>query len=144
MPARSLTLDPGRSSLAVRTRATGMLARLAHDLEVRAARLAGHAERDDDGAFRGELEIDVAGLEVAGVVRHGAVDAGVLSASDRAEITDRMRKDAFRGASSVRVTARGTSPGRAELTIAIDGREARANAPLSTQESDGAVSVRGE
>jgi hypothetical protein len=142
MSTRRLSLDPGASRLAVRTRAVGMLARLAHDLEIVATRFDAHADLDGD-AWSGELSIPIEALEVAGALKHDRVDAGVLSASDRAEITKRMRDDAFRGASRIEVRAHGTSHTRADLVVGIGGREARSAADLRTGEADGTIAVSG-
>src|SRR5262249_40421369 len=82
---RSLVVETSSSRLAVRTRATGLLARLAHDLEIVAETFSGEA-RLDDPSWSAELTIPVWALRVGGVLRDDRVDASVLSASDRAEI----------------------------------------------------------
>jgi hypothetical protein len=142
MPARRISLDAAASRLAVRTRAVGMLARLAHDLEIVATRFDAHADLDDD-AWSGELTIPVDALEVAGVLKHDRVETGVLSPSDRAEIVKRMRDDAFRGAPRVEVRARGASRERAELVVSIGGREAPFSAALRTRQDADAIVVSG-
>jgi hypothetical protein len=142
MAPRTLALDAPRSRLAVRTRAVGMLARLAHDLEIVATRLDARAELDGD-AFRGELTFPVDGLEIAGVLKGDRVDPNVLSTSDRAEILKRMRADAFRGAPAVEVRASGTSRERAEIVITVGGRSANATVALDTREDGDAIAARG-
>ena len=138
---RALVLDAARSRLTVRTRATGLLARFAHDLEL-AAPLTGHADLDGD-AWSGELRFPVAALEVVGVVKAGRVDASVLSRSDQADISKRMRDDAFRGASEVRVHAEGTTRDRAALTITIGAKAARVSVAFVTLEQDAGFAVNG-
>jgi hypothetical protein len=140
MAAPKLSLDGSRSRLTVRTRAKGMLARLAHDLELVATRVAGSAELDGE-AWTGEIVVAVDGLEVAGVLEHDRLDPGVLSASDRRDILKRMKDDAFRGAAEVKVRACGSSRDRADLLVSIAGREARSDASLSVRDEGGAVVV---
>ncbi len=142
MAPRRLSLDAPSSRLAVRTRAVGMLARLAHDLEIVATRFDAHAELDGD-AWSGELSIPVDGLEVAGVLKAERVDSNVLSPSDRAEILKRMRADAFHGASAIEVHVSGTTRERAELVIAIRGHESRSSVALRTREENDAFAVTG-
>ena len=79
-----LRIDPAASRLAVRTRATGMLARLAHDLEISAAEVRGHARLDGDGeGWTAELLVPVSGLAVAGVLHGDRLDPAGLSQSAR-------------------------------------------------------------
>jgi hypothetical protein len=89
-------LDVARSSVKVRTRATGPLARLAHDLELEATGASGWVE-EDGPSFRAELTFPVAGIRVVGVVRRGTVDRSVLSSRDVAEIERKIRGEVFRG-----------------------------------------------
>ncbi|MBM4374165.1 MAG: hypothetical protein FJ095_03700 [Deltaproteobacteria bacterium] len=89
-------LVTARSSVKVRTRAVGPLARLAHDLELEATGASGWV--DEDGpAWRAEFTFPVAGVRVVGVWRRGAVDKGVLSARDVQEIERRIRSEVFAG-----------------------------------------------
>jgi hypothetical protein len=143
MPARRLTVEVGASRLAVRTRAVGMLARLAHDLEIVATRFDAPAELDGD-AWTAELTVPVDALEVAGVLKHDRVDTSVLSASDRAEIVKRMRDDAFRGASTVQVRASGADRDRAQVVVVVGGREAKSTVALRTRDDGDAIVVSGE
>ena len=48
MEKRSFRIDKGASKLVLRTRAEGMLARLAHDLEIAAGEINGAASLDGD------------------------------------------------------------------------------------------------
>jgi hypothetical protein len=142
MAPRQLSLDLQSSRLAVRTRAVGMLARLAHDLEIVATRLEGRAELDGE-AWSGELSIPTDALDVAGVLKGERVDPNVLSPPDRAEILKRMRADAFHGAAAVQVRANGTSLDRAELVVAVRDHETRSIVQLRTREDGEAIAVAG-
>ena len=136
---RALVLDSKASTLVIHTRAKGMLARLAHDLEIAATHVEGNASLDGE-TFTGELTIESSSLEVTGVLRAGrdaslrpSVDRGVLSASARAELARRMREDGLRGASTVHVAASGTKA-RADLVDTASGRDARTSTPLDVGE----------
>lgn len=80
-----LELLTSDSRLTIETRAKGLLAKLAHDLSIRAADLACEASIEG-GQLTIALEARVAALEVDGVRKGNAVDRSVLSASDRADI----------------------------------------------------------
>lgn len=84
MDAVTLNVDSSSSKLVIRTRAVGMLARLAHDLELTATNFQGRATRNVDG-FSGELEVVVAGLRVAGQLHGDRADPAGISNSDRQE-----------------------------------------------------------
>ncbi len=87
----------------VRTRATGLLARLAHDLELDATGASGWVSEDGEG-WTSELVFPVAGLRVVGVLRGGKVDRSVLAPKDIAEIERKIRDEVLLGAT---VTVRG-------------------------------------
>ena len=116
MPAVRYTLDAPTSKLTIRTGTVGMFSPLAHDLELAAGALRGELELDGD-AYSVRVQVHVAQLRVAGVVKRGKLDADALSARDRAEIERRIREDVFRTAGDVLIEARGT--GR---TAAVDVR----------------------
>ncbi|MGK4005944.1 hypothetical protein WMF31_25205 [Sorangium sp. So ce1036] len=138
-----LHLDPAASRLVVRTRAIGMLARLAHDLEITAARLRGRA-RLDGASWTAELEVDVAGLRVAGILRGDRLDPDALSAGDRREIERRMREEVLRGTEVVAVRASGATRDRAEVRVQVASGSAALTARVSSHDrGDGAVGVVG-
>jgi hypothetical protein len=114
----ALVVDPVASRLAIRTRAAGVLSRLAHDLEIAASTLRGHATLEEDGFF-GELVVPVAALRVVGALRGDRVDTDALWTSDRAEIERKMREDVFARTAEVRARARGTSRQRADVTVEL-------------------------
>ncbi len=113
-PSPARAIDGRASRVRVRTRATGLFARVAHDLELEASELEGTVEHDGD-AWRLELVCTVRGLRVAGVVRQGKLDRGVLSASDVAEIERKLKEEVLLGA---RIEVRGAGDRRrGELTV---------------------------
>ncbi|MDB4944700.1 MAG: hypothetical protein JWP97_4234 [Labilithrix sp.] len=88
-----LVLDPAQSRLTVHTFAEGLMARLAHDLELTWTGLSGTASRADGSA---RVEAPLAGLLVRGVLgKDGRVDERALSASDHRSMVDKMRGDVF-------------------------------------------------
>lgn len=126
---RRFLLDGAASRLVVRTRAKGLLAALAHDLEIAASELRGEASVGET-AWTAEVRVSVAGLRVAGALRGDRVDPAVLSASDRAEIEHRLRDQVLAGTSEVVATARGASRARGEVTVALaSGRTTASFAP---------------
>lgn len=98
-------LVTARSSVKVRTRAVGPLARLAHDLELEATGGSGWVE-DDGERWTSELTFPVTGLRVRGVLRGGKVVRTVLSAKDVAEIERKIRSEVLVGP-AVRVRGSG-------------------------------------
>ena len=127
-----LSINKDASTIIIRTRATGMLARLAHDLQL-AARFDGSVdeERDDgSGPWRGELAFRADDVRVEGVVKNGALDTGVLSSSDIADIEKKLRGDVL--PSGLRVVARGKSRESAELEVTANNKMQRVTARLRT------------
>jgi hypothetical protein len=135
-----LHLDPGVSRLIVRTRAGGMLARLAHDLEIVAKELDGRVRLDGD-TWSAELHIPVAGLHVAGTLRGERLDPRGLSAGDRREVERRMRVDALRGTDVIRVQATGASRDRADVRVTLASGTASLTARLSPRDGGGGLLV---
>lgn len=74
------------------TFAEGLLAKLAHDLE-----LGVGAFGAEIGADEATLRVPVESLEVRGVRRGGRLDTTTLSAADRDAILAKMRSDVFHG-----------------------------------------------
>ena len=131
-----LRIDPAASRLVLRTRAVGVLARLAHDLEIAAAALQGHA-RLDDASWTAELLIPTAHLTVAGALRGERLDPSALSANDRQQIENRMRDDVLCAATEVRIEASGRSRERAEARVIVSSGAATVSAPLRVAEAPG-------
>lgn len=108
--------DDGKSRVRVHTFAEGMLARLAHDLELICHGASGTLEQTGDGAARAQLSFPIARIEVAGALKGGHLDPEAIEADDRREIVAKMRDVVFRSsdpAAAVRVEA------------IIDGEDAR-------------------
>jgi hypothetical protein len=139
--ARTLSVDPAASKLTIRTRAKGLLARLAHDLEIAGA-VRGTAEVDE-ATWSGQLEIEVASLRVVGVVRAGSVDTTVLSASDRLDIERKIRDEVLAGTGRVEVRASGPSRERGEATIGLARSSARAPVTLAARAEGSGLAVSG-
>ena len=105
-----LVLDATRSRVRLQTFAEGLLARLAHDLELACGDLTGTASRDDGATTRGtaSLEAPVRAIAIAGVLgKDGRVDEGGLSASEKNDAATKMQHDVFHASPSsvVRVEA---------------------------------------
>jgi hypothetical protein len=140
MPSRTFTVDPAASRLAVGTRAEGLLARLAHDLELSSEDLSGRATLDGD-AWTAEIQASAASLRVDGVIRGDTMDRTVLSASERDEIERRMRADVFDGAPTLAVTAQGASRAAGAADVSIGHRRTRTTFTLDAREIEGGAIV---
>ncbi len=138
----ALLVDRSSSTLAVRTRASGMLASLAHDLEIVASDLVGRATLDGE-AFSAELVVPVAALKVAGALHGDRIDTSTLSASDRSDIERKIREEVFAGTRGVRVRARGASRDRAEVTVETAGGLVSLPVALRVAEEAGRMRVSG-
>jgi hypothetical protein len=140
---RDFVVDPSTSRIVVRTQATGLLARFAHDLEIAAQRF--EAELGGEGQrWQGTLRFPVGAMRVVGVVRKGEVDETVLSASDVDEIRQRMDEQVFRGAASVVVRAEGE--GRSSGSATVELGKGRQSVPLRHQvqeQADPSITVQG-
>jgi hypothetical protein len=142
MAAPALIVDPGVSKLIIRTRAAGMLARLAHDLEIEAASLRGQATRQGED-LSGELFVSVASLRVVGALRVDRVDPTILSAGDRAEIERRLREEVLGRAADVRVRGQRRAGDRAELTVELPSGRADVSAAVQVSAEGERVRVEG-
>ncbi len=142
MNPTTFVVDSTSSKLTIRTRASGMLARLAHDLELHASDVRGQAVREN-GGFSGELFVPVAGLRVAGVLHGDRVDTSGLSSSDRLEIERKIREEVFLGTKEVHVRGRGHEWDKVEVTV--ESPLGKMSMPISIRgtEADGRVRVAG-
>lgn len=137
MSAPSLLVDTAASSIALRTRAEGLLARVAHDLEFAAPVFRGKVTLDGE-AWTAELGVAVASLRVVGVIRGSALDRVALSSSDRAQIEQKMRQDVFfGGVREVTADARGSSRTGGEATVTLGTRSQRAPVTLRVEAPPG-------
>jgi hypothetical protein len=109
-------VDLAGSCLLIHTRATGLLARFAHNLEIEARGLELDARADGE-RWTAELRAQVTQLRVVGVLRAEQVHEDVLSQSDEEEIHRRIRDQVFEGLDVVRVHAEGSRRDQGEATI---------------------------
>jgi hypothetical protein len=142
MTQQSYVIDPSASRLIVRTRAVGTLARLAHDLEIRASSLRGGAEVDGD-RWTARLEVPVVSLRIAGTLKGDKLDPGGVSASDRGEIERKIREEVLAGTTDVCVIAEGTTPEHAEVTVSLASGRSRVQTPLWPERHEPDVKVIG-
>lgn len=103
-----------------------MLAKLAHDLELKVTEIQGHAEQNESG-FSGELRIPVAALRVSGQLHGDRIDAAGISPSDRADIERKIRDEALAGTKEIVLRGVGKPWNHAEVTI----ETARGKMPLA-------------
>lgn len=129
------------STVTIRTRAKGLLSKLAHDLEIAAAGFSGMVDVRE-GALHAELRFPVSSLEVVGAVRGDRVDRTVLSADDRAEIERRIKTDVLPNKEII-VTVAGKAPPEAgsveNVDVTVVGPRGRQHlsVKLSTEDRDG-------
>jgi hypothetical protein len=144
MTFRELTVRTASSRLALRTRAKGMLARLAHDLEIASTELTGRV-RASDGAWSGELLVPIGSLRVAGTLHGDKLDPSALSPSDRQDIERRMRGDVLAAERELVVELSGPTRERGEAVLVIaGGQRTRIPLTLRTRELEGgAIAVSG-
>ncbi|MBI2388102.1 MAG: hypothetical protein HYV09_00675 [Deltaproteobacteria bacterium] len=129
-------LDPSRSTLTLRTRSGGFFGALAHDLELTAPLLRGHAKLEGD-RWDGEVVVEPTAIRVIGAIKKGQVDRSVLSANDVREIERRL-VDHFGGAREVVVRGTGTVD-RPEVRVTVS-REGTARVKAkATDEGDARV-----
>lgn len=97
----NLVLDAARSRVTVHTFAEGLLARLAHDLEIVCGGLEGSAATAgsaDDVATKGSARVEapLRAMAVGGVLgKGGGVDERALSPNERRDILAKMQSDVF-------------------------------------------------
>ena len=135
-------IDPASSRISIRTRAQGMFAAFAHDLELASTEVRGRAV-DEGSSWSADIVVPVPSIRVVGTLRGERVDPNALSAADRADIERRLREEVL-VAPEVMATGRGTGRDRGEVTVAVGG--ARAAVPTTLQiaeEAGGRVRAKG-
>jgi hypothetical protein len=139
----SLVFDSDKSKIRIRTFAEGLLARLAHDLELVATKTSGHGTRAS-----ATVEVDIHAIDVAGVLeKDGRVDDRGLSPSDKHDCLDKMRREVFRAKPGDVVRVEATLDGkRARLAITTpNGRTVERSAGVDVRDEDGGgVRVKGK
>jgi len=134
------SLDLEHTRIAVRTKAVGMLARFAHDLEIVARQIDGTLSMDGD-SWTAQLTIRARDLAVAGVVRRGEVDTSVLSPSDRDDIERKLRAEVI-ASDRVVVELSGSSRERAQVVVRVARGEQSLTTALSVAEEGDARGLR--
>jgi hypothetical protein len=145
MSAQTLLVDSAASLISLRTRAEGLLARMAHDLEIAAPLLRARATRDGE-AWTADLSVAVASLRVVGVLHGADLDRAALSASDRAQIEQKMRQDVFfGGVHEISAAARGATLTSGEATITLGARSQHVPLRLTlAPRSEGKLAATGQ
>jgi hypothetical protein len=148
----SFSYDPSSSSVAVETKAVGMLAKLAHDLSIDARGAIATATLAND-KITVVLRAPVAELKVRGARKGSYVDESALSASDRAEIERRIREDVLAAAevaatlsceaASVKLAEEGRRTVPAGGSIEIGRRKADVRPSVTLQVSSARVVAEG-
>jgi hypothetical protein len=100
---KTLTAPPGTSRIAVRTRAVGVFARLAHDLELSTTDLRVEATLVGR-EWTAIVTVPVAHLRVAGTLKGDRLDAAGLAPRDRVDVERKMGNEVL---AVGEVTARG-------------------------------------
>jgi hypothetical protein len=108
-------LDDKASTFTIRTRAEGMLSKLAHDLELVAQGATAEVEVEGE-RWKAALVFPVSEIDVVGTLRGDLVDRGALNRLERMEIKRRIRKEVL-PAPSVKVVAEGGDHTEGRLTV---------------------------
>lgn len=140
-----LLLDPGQSRVRLRTFAEGFFAKLAHDLELTCGNMSGTASRRKDGGAS-SVRVPISGIEVAGVVAQGKIDASALSRPERDMCLDKMRREVFHATPEEFVTVDAQLEGRTahlQLTLPRGVRVRVDLEPHLVFSDDGSVVVSG-
>lgn len=128
-------IDRQASTVTIRTRAKGLLSKLAHDLEIQAARIDGDVEVDEE-SWKATLRFDVSALTVVGALKGDKVDRAVLSPSDRAEIERKIRHEVL-DVGQIVVRAEGTERGAGDVVVEAKRGEQRRRVSLTTEDRPG-------
>ncbi len=137
-------------SIKVRTFAEGMLARLAHDLELEWRVAEGTAVIDGE-RVTARLRIDADAVTVVGVLKHGALDRDVLSAGDRADIKRKVLSSigaihhnaVIRAEITMEEAPSDDRAGTATIAVELPCGRATANADVRITRSDSATHATG-
>ena len=133
-------IDLAASSIVIRTKAKGLLARLAHDLEIRADGFEGNVASDGE-RWQVDLTFAVNKLTVVGALKSGRVDSSVLSESDRREIERKIREEVFVGG-AVTVSGSGKND-RGDLTVSAPAGKQSVQVRLDVKQDGGTTTASG-
>lgn len=142
MEPMTFNVDTQNSRITIRTRAVGMLARLAHDLELLVTDFRGQAICNADG-FTGELHVSVAGIRVSGQLHGDRVDSSGISTSERHDIEKKIRDEAFVGGREILVRGRGTAWKTADMTVEAPHGKMPISVSIHGEEAEERIRVTG-
>lgn len=100
------TLSPADVDIRVFTFKEGLLSTVAHDLQIKVNRFEIVVD-PNSGAVRARIE--AGSLEVVCAMKDGREDPGTLSASNKADIQDNIRKDVLNSAKFISIVFESTS-----------------------------------
>jgi len=141
-----LALDPSRSVVRLHTFAEGLLARLAHDLELLCEGLSGKITGRDGGSGTASVEAPLRGFRVAGVLgKDGKVDPRGLSPTDQRDCLAKMIHDVFhaRPDGVVRIEARAEGGSARVRIVPPNGKAVEAVVRPELSDEGGALRARG-
>jgi hypothetical protein len=139
-----LVLDPDKSHVRVHTFAEGLLARVAHDLELECRGLSGSAERLSDERATATVEAPVGRIEVGGTIKGGRIDPHGLSPSDRDDVLQKMRREVFHVSEGrVRIEATLEGPKARVRVVPPKGPAVESSVPVRVEATDGIQRVSG-
>jgi hypothetical protein len=133
-----LRIDPSRSRVVIETEASGLLARVAHDLSISAPIEHGAST---DGASC-ELSFAVRDMKVSASRRHGTEGWGPPSPSDANDIEARVVREVFGGCPSV--AAWGKLHGESATLTVRAQREQTVSIPIHVERSGPSARARGQ
>ena len=128
-------IDLQASTVTLRTRAKGLLSKLAHDLEIQAEGFDGEVEVQDE-EWKATLRFPVSSLTVVGALKGDKVDRAILSSSDRAEIERKIREEVL-ATSEIVATAEGTDRKGGKVVVKARRGEQSRRVSLTTEERPG-------
>lgn len=129
--AMNREIDRQASTFTIRTRAKGLLAKLAHDLEIQAGRFDGEVDVDGD-RWSARLRFPVSALTVVGALKGDKVDRAVLSPSDCAEIERKIQQEVL-PTQHVSVAAEGSSRSEGTVVVEAPRGQQRQSVELTTE-----------
>lgn len=137
-----LVLDPSRSRVRIHTYAEGLLARLAHDLEITCGDLAGTAKREGD---RGTARVAtrIGAMMVAGVLHGERVDERGLSPGDKRDVLAKMVKEVFHAGDAAKVEVEASLESSSSARVRLTPPNGRAyEATARTEVTDEGAGTR--
>jgi len=128
-------IDRQASTVTIRTRAKGLLSKLAHDLEIQATEFDGAIDVEES-AWKATLRFPVRKLTVVGTLKGDKVDRAVLSPGDRAEIERKIQQEVLPTGEIV-VTAQGEQRSSGEVEVRAPKGKQQRRVTLTTEDRPG-------